>query len=131
MSDANVALVRRIYEAWNSEGLDALVPWLSETVELQDAPEMPDAVSVHGRDAVLARLREVAEAMGGGSVELHELSAFGDEVLVPMVWRAGDQAGSAEFGDVFHVVRVSGEQIVSLRVFVDEDAARAAAGADQ
>ncbi len=66
--------------------------------------------------------------MGGGSVELHELSAFGDEVLVPMVWRAGDQAGSAEFGEVFHVVRVSGEQIVTMRVFVDEEAARAAAG---
>ena len=128
MSDANVALVRRIYEAWNSDGLDALAPWLSEKVELQDAPEMPDAVSVQGRDAVVARLREVAEAMGGGSVELRELSAFGDEVLVPMLWRAGDQAGSVEFGEVFHVVRVSGEQIVAMRVFVDEEAARAAAG---
>ena len=128
MSDANVALVRRIYEAWNSEGLDALAPWLSESVELQDAPEMPDAVSVHGRDAVVARLREVAEAVGGGSVELHELSAFGDEVLVAMLWRAGDQAGSVEFGEVFHVVRVSGEQIVAMRVFVDEEAARGAAG---
>ena len=128
MSDANVALVRRIYETWNFEGLDALAPWLSESVELQDAPEMPDAVSVPAVDAVVARLREVAEAVGGGSVELRELSAFGDEVLVPMLWRAGDQAGSAEFGEVFHVVRVSGEQIVAMRVFVDEGAARAAAG---
>ncbi len=128
MSDVNVALVRRIYEAWNSVGLDALAPWLSETAELQDAPQMPDAVSVHGRDAVVARLREVAEAMGGGSVELRELSAFGDEVLVPMIWRSGDEASSAEFGEVFHVVRLSGERIVSMRVFVDEDAARAAAG---
>jgi ketosteroid isomerase-like protein len=123
VSDANVALVRRIYEAWNSGGLDALAPLLSETVELQDAPQMPDAETVVGRDAVIARLREVNEAMGGGSVDLRELMSFGETVLVSMLWRAAAQPGSAEFGEVFHVVRLTGEQIASMHVFIDEDAA--------
>jgi ketosteroid isomerase-like protein len=122
--DANAAIVRRIYKAWNSGGLDALAPHLAETVELQDAPQMPDAETVAGREAVLARLHEVAAAMGGGSVDPRELESSGEAVLVPMLWRAGPAAGSAEFGEVFHVVRLAGEQIASMRVFVDADAAR-------
>lgn len=124
VSDANVALVRSIYEVWNSGGLDALAPRLTETVELQDAPQMPDAETVIGRDPAIARLREIDEAMGGGTVDLRELTPFGETVLVSMLWRAGDQPGSAEFGEVFHVVRLAGEQIASMRVFVDEEAAR-------
>jgi ketosteroid isomerase-like protein len=129
VSDANVALVRRIYEAWNSGGLDALAPWLAAAVELGDAPQMPDAETVVGRDAAIARLREVNEAMGGGTVDLRELTAVGEAVLVSMLWKAGDQPGSAEFGEVFHVVRLTGEQIASMHVFVDEEAARAEARA--
>jgi ketosteroid isomerase-like protein len=130
VSDANVALVCRIYEAWNSEGLDALAPWLADAVELADAPQMPDAETIVGRDATIARLREVNEAMGGGTVDLRELTAFGEAVLVSMLWKAGTQPGSAEFGEVFHVVRLEGKRIASVHVFVDEEAARAEARAD-
>jgi ketosteroid isomerase-like protein len=125
--DSSIDHVRRIYEAWNAGGLETLRPWLAETVELRDAPEMPDAGTVRGRDAVLARLREVSDAIGGGTVELGELVAIGEQVLVPMMWRAGAAAGSAEFGEVFHLAQLEGEKIVSLHVFIDEGEARAAA----
>ena len=124
MPDANVEQVRRIYEAWNAGGVDALAASLAEGFELQDAPQMPDAETIVGRDAAVARLRDVNEAMGGGSVELRDLTPYGDAVLVSMLWRAGLLPDSAEFGEVFHVVRLAGEQIASMRVFVDEAAAR-------
>src|SRR5687767_5893538 len=97
---------------------------MTDTVELRDAPQMPDAETATGRDAVIAGLREVNGAMGGGTVDLRELTAFDDAVLVSMLWRSGETPGSAEFGEVFHVVRLAGERIASMRVFVDEEAAR-------
>ena len=130
MSDENAELVRRIYESWNSGGLDALAPYLTDAVELMDAPQMPDAETITGRDAAIARLREVNEAIGGGTVDLRAITPIGDAVLVSMLWRASAEPGSAEFGEVFHVVRLAGDRICSMHVFVDEQAAREEAAQD-
>jgi ketosteroid isomerase-like protein len=125
----NVEAVRRIYEAWNEDGLDVLAPRLAADVELDDPPEMPDAGNWRGRDRVLARLEDVASAVGGGWVDIKDVRAVGDEVLVSMVWQEDESKGSPPFGEVFHLVRTSGEEIVRMRVFLDREAAVEAAGA--
>jgi ketosteroid isomerase-like protein len=123
MTEQVLELVHRAYESWNSDGLAALEPWLADRVELSDAPELPDSGTFQGRDAVLARLEEVAATMGGGWADLRDFRAFEDEVLVSMVWQADDTASGAAFGEVFHVVRVAGGQITRVRVFLEERAA--------
>jgi ketosteroid isomerase-like protein len=128
MAENDAKLVRRAYEAWNSEGVDALAPWLADDVELEDAPELPDAAAWRGRAAVLGRLRDVAEAVGGGSADLREFRDLGEEVLVSLVWQTGDQADSPAFGDVFHLVRVTDGRIARVRVFLRESAALEKAG---
>jgi ketosteroid isomerase-like protein len=120
MSDENAELVRRAYEAWNSDGLTAIEGWLADTVELHDPPQMPDSGSWYGRDAVLARLEEVAAAVGGRWVDLRDFRPHGDEVLVSMDWHVDRAPGSADLGLVFHVVRVADGKIDRLRVFLDE-----------
>jgi ketosteroid isomerase-like protein len=128
MSPGNVELVRRAYEAWNADGLDGLAPYLGDAVELVDPPEMPDSDSWPGRDAVLARLAEVAGAMGGGWVDLREVRSLGEHVVVSMVWQEEDTTDSPAFGEVFHVVTVAGDSIAQMRVFLREAAALDAAG---
>ena len=118
-------LVRRAYEAWNAGGPGALMPFVTGDVELLDAPELPDAGSWTGRDAVLRRLTEVADAVGGHSGDLERFEAHDDLVLVAMTWRRdSDPEGETSLGRVFHVVRAEGGRIARITVFLDEAAAR-------
>jgi ketosteroid isomerase-like protein len=130
-ADEREQLVRRAYEAWNAGGPGALMPFVTDGVELMDAPELPDAGSWTGRDAVLRRLTEVADAVGGHSGDLESFEAHDDLVLVTMTWRRdSDPEGETSLGRVFHLVRAEGGRIARITVFLDEAAARRAAGMD-
>jgi ketosteroid isomerase-like protein len=128
MAQDNVEVVRRAYEAWNSEGLDALRPWIADTIELQDPPEVPDSGTWQGSEAVFGRLAEVAATIGGRWVELQQVRAVGDEVLAAMDWRMDRASDSADLGQVFHLVRLTSGKIDRMRVFLSEAQALAAAG---
>ncbi len=124
--------MRRAYEAWNSAGPDALMPFVTDDVELEDAPELPDAQCWTGRDAVLRRLTDVADAVGGHSGDLENFDARGDVVLVTMTWRRDtDPQGETSLGPVYHVVRVDSGKIAHITVFLDEAAARRAASVER
>ena len=129
MSERDIAVVRSAYEQWNETGLSALERWAAESIELEDAPQLPDAGSWRGRAAVLARLAEVAATIGGTSVEITDVATAGEDVLVSMVWHEDDSAQSPALGDVFHLVHVAGGRIDRVRVFLSRDAALAAAAA--
>ncbi|HZO59686.1 MAG TPA: nuclear transport factor 2 family protein [Solirubrobacterales bacterium] len=120
MSVDAVALVREAYEAWNRDGPRAMLPYASAELQLQDPPQMPDGRTWEGCDAVLARLEEVAGAVGGRWVDLREMRLAGDEVFVAMAWRIDSSPDSAVLGDVFHLVRVRGGKLDRIRVFVTE-----------
>jgi ketosteroid isomerase-like protein len=123
-ADEREQLVRRAYEAWNAEGPGALMPFVTDDVELMDAPELPDAGSWTGRDAVLRRLTEVADAVGGHSGDLERFEAHHDVVLVTMTWRRdSDPEGETSLGRVFHLVRVEVGKIARIIVFLDQAAA--------
>lgn len=120
MTSDHVALVRRAYELWNREGPRAIGPMLSPDAEVHDAPQLPDAEIWKGRDAVVARLEAVAEAMGGGYVEFDGFTPCTGAVLVAMRWELGSETGHAELGEVFHLVDVDAGLITRIRVFLTE-----------
>jgi ketosteroid isomerase-like protein len=113
-------LVRSAYEAWNTEGLDRFAEFLSDDVTVEDAPEVPDAGVARGLVAVVRRLDEVAQAVGGGSVEILGVETIGEAVLLTMMWNL-DAADGAEvhLGEVLHLVDVDGDRISRIRVFLD------------
>jgi hypothetical protein len=119
-------LVRRAYEAWNDQGPGILESFGAESIELVDPPQMPDSRSYHGHAEVLARLEEVAGAVGGRYAHIDEVSSIADEVLVSLTWRMEASPESAILGEVFHVVRVEAGKIVRMRVFISRDEALAA-----
>ena len=128
MNDDRVSFVRGAYEEWNEGGVPAFVPLMADAIELRDPPQLPDAAEWHGVDTVTKRLEEVAQSVGGGSVELHDVRLVGDEVLVAMDWQLAGAQDSASLGAVYHLVRVSGDRIDRIRVFLtEEDALNAGA----
>jgi SnoaL-like domain len=120
------ALVDEAYRIWNANGPRAFSPYTTENVELHDAPELPDSQVWVGRDALVARLEELVAATGGRWADIEEIRAVGDEVLVSLTWRL-ERASPATLGSVYHVVRVEGDRIARIRVFLDEGAATRAA----
>ena len=124
MNDEAIRIVRDAYDAWNRDGPRALRPWVADELELHDPPEMPDARVWRGVDVAIARLEEVASAVGGNWVDLHDFEPAGEEVLVSMTWQMDDARDSAVLGDVFHRVRVTRGKIDRMRVFLSEEAGR-------
>jgi hypothetical protein len=127
MTGYPIDLVRHFYDAWNQYGPGVLDRYAVADVELHDAPELPDSGRWRGREAVVRRLEEVAEHVGGGWVEVRDVRGFGSTVLVRMRWKLDERVHGAEVGDVFHVVGVEAGKIVSIAVFLREFEAFAAA----
>jgi ketosteroid isomerase-like protein len=93
MSDANVDLVRRLYEEFN-ETL-ALPPWaLSEDVVWYPPADEPDNAPRRGAEAVAGYVREWAATFAGYHCEVEGLIDRGDDVVAPIVLhgRIGDSA---------------------------------------
>jgi hypothetical protein len=130
MTTDPVAVTRLAYDEWNWYGSEAFGRFLKESVSLEDAPELPDAGTWRGREAVLKRLDAVAETVGGGWVEIRAVERLGDRVLVDMEWRLDDEGEGVSVGKVVHLVDVEGGKLASIRVFRTREEAERAANPD-
>ena len=120
-------LVEEAYRAWNAAGPRAFVEFATQDVEVHDPPELPDAQTWSGREAVVGRLEDVVATTGGTWADIDDVRAVGDEVLVSLTWRM-ERGSSATLAAVYHLVGVDGDRIARVRVFLEEDAAVQAAG---
>jgi ketosteroid isomerase-like protein len=125
-----IQLVEEAYRTWNASGPAAFLEFTTDEVELHDAPELPDAQVWAGRDAVLARVEDVAAAIGGRWADVDDVRAIGDQVLVSLTWRL-ERGSPTTIACVYHVVRVDEDKIARIRVFLDQDAAARAALSDR
>ena len=119
-------LVEEAYRAWNAAGPGAFVEFATQDVEVHDPPELPDAQTWSGREAVVGRLEDVVATTGGTWADIDDVRALGDEVLVSLTWRM-ERGSSATLAAVYHLVGVDGDRIARVRVFLEEDAAVQAA----
>jgi hypothetical protein len=119
-------LVEEAYRAWNARGPRAFVEFATETLEVHDAPEVPDAQVWVGREAIVARLEDIVASTGGRWADIEAVQPVGDEVLVTLTLRL-DRDSPTTLGSVYHVVSVDGDRIARVRVFLDEGAAMRAA----
>jgi ketosteroid isomerase-like protein len=121
-----VQLVEEAYRTWNLSGPGAFMEFTTEGIELHDAPEVPDAQVWVGREAVLARVEEIAATVGGGWADIDDVRPAGDAVLVSLTWKI-ERASPTALASVYHVVTVEGDKVARIRVFLDQDAAARAA----
>ena len=123
-----ISTVRNAYDEWNWYGSGAFARFLSDSVRLEDAPELPDAGVWEGRDAVIERLDAVAATVGGGWVAIKAIEELGDKVLVHMEWRLDDSGTGVPVGEVFHLVGLEGGKLASIRVYRSRQDAEEAKG---
>jgi ketosteroid isomerase-like protein len=124
--DANLALVRRKYDLWNSGGAGPLVEhiWQRDVV-FHEVPEMPDAGVYRGADAVAGRMPELVEAAGHFQITVSALEACGDYVLASCQLRAtGRFTGLRITHRLFHVLRCGGGRVREFRAHFDPQRAR-------
>jgi uncharacterized protein len=133
MSQENVELVRRVFEAINRGDIEGAVALADPPSDFEFVPSgvlIPDLASVQrGAEG----LRRVAEVFWGEfddpQVEIHELIDAGDQVFVSATFRGrGKQSGAETSWDVWMVWTVRDRRMVRFQGFTDGDAALEAAG---
>jgi ketosteroid isomerase-like protein len=86
MSEENVELARRYFEAFDAQGLQGTEHLRHPEIEYFDPPNLPDADRYVGEAAVRERLtRRVTELGWDGKFHVQEYLDAGDEVVV--VWQ--------------------------------------------
>jgi ketosteroid isomerase-like protein len=128
MSQENVELVRRSFEAWNDEGVEAMPRFWVEDGEFEDPPELPDSSTYHGLGAVMERLRAL-NAVLPQSLLLEKLRPQGDDVVVLMRFQgSGSESGVPVDQPMGVVVSVTEGKISRMRTFLSHHDALEAVG---
>ena len=135
MSQENVEVVRRMWEASNLLAIDAdLHAWLSEffdpEIEWHDAPSLPGAAVYRGHDALRRHIEDYLDAWADSSVEIQEVRSVGDRVLTRGRYvGVGRQSGiSLEDNVVMGVYDLRRGRVLRVRQFVGEAEALEAVG---
>jgi hypothetical protein len=120
-------LARAALAAWNSRGPAAFLAYTSNEIVLEDPPEQPDRGQWIGRNAVSSRLEEMSATTGGRWVDIEDVRAIGDRLLVLLNWRRGNSPHAPMLAAIYLLIEADDSQISSVRVFLEERAAIEAA----
>jgi ketosteroid isomerase-like protein len=123
--DANLAITRRWYEEWNSEGLPGFERVWAPDIVLYEAPEFPETGVFRGAEALANHVRELLEGGGHFKMVPRSLEGRGDYVLSAVeVSVEGPSSGAAVTTPIFQLMRYRGGRLQELRDFLDGDQAR-------
>jgi ketosteroid isomerase-like protein len=81
MSQENVAVVERAWEAFSRGDLDAFFADVADDVEFEEDPTFPEAGVFRGREQVTAYIRAFQEQMRDHRFEVEDVRDLGDRVL--------------------------------------------------
>jgi uncharacterized protein len=128
MSEENVELVRKTFEAWNANDMEGLRQLFDPDAILRSPPGWPEPGPFVGRDAVIRQFEQVRDAFDQDSTRfLSDFATTGDRVIVRAGWRMVGQGpeANAEWTLVYTVRR---GRVFGLEYFVDHREALEAAG---
>src|SRR5215207_9193378 len=131
MSEENVAIIRRAFDAYTAGDTDAVLDLCAEDIVIRQAPEVPvGSPQQHGHEGVLEAFGIWPEQWDDFEIEIQRIVADPrDYVVVATRQRGrGKQSGvevEANFTFVFTVRR---GKITEWRIFVHESEALVAAG---
>ena len=121
-ADPEAHFVARAFEAMNEAGAETAAAWMSRWVELEDPPGWPGAGVWRGRTAAIARLDEVIAALGASHVDVEDARSVGEGVLARLAVVTRDP----EPRRFYAAIEIDDNEIIRIRVFLDEQAARVA-----
>jgi ketosteroid isomerase-like protein len=132
VSDENVEIVHRLGEALVVSGVAGAAPqFLHPEVEYEDDPAWPDYRTASGRNEVIQRFEDWAEAWsdGFGAVDFDRVEGVDDRVVAIFLLRHRGKATGMEqshrWGCVF---QMKDGLVIRFRVYLDPAEALRAAG---
>ena len=129
MSQENVEIVRRGFEAWNRNDWETLMARYDPDVITVPPAEWPEAETGTNRDTLRHQFEQAKDPWEEERVEVDEIRDLGDRVLALYRWIA---RGSGSHVEVEHPVATLNTlrdgRIVRLEYFLDHSKALEAAG---
>ena len=116
MSQENVELARRGYEAFTTWDPAGVLGFLDAEIEVHDFAEMPDAAVYHGPEGFLAIIANTLEEFDDFRLEAEEFSAPDDEHVLVLVRQGGrgKESGADVEARVVHLWRIRDGKAVEL-----------------
>jgi uncharacterized protein len=125
MSQDNSEIVRRVFEAYEREGVSKAIEMFDPEVVWHPADEAPQ----HGIEAAIACMRRWEEEWEGLSMVPEQFIDGGETVLVAVRFSGRGRASGVEVDDLFYeVFTVRNGRIVRMDEFTEREAALEAAG---
>lgn len=126
-------MIRRVYEAVNTEGLDAVTRFADPDLEFVPPTAWPDRQSLSGIETIKAMARQWIETFDHFRVVPDRLIDAGDDQVVAYVHDRGQIKGSGvEIENrFFHLWTIRDGKLIRWQSFMDESKALEAAGLSQ
>jgi ketosteroid isomerase-like protein len=128
----NVALLRRLYDTWNQEGLgffETARELLDPAMEFREPPEFPGAGTYRGVEGWRTAMSQQLEGWERILFEPDEFLESGDKVFCAVRVRTlGKETQIETERVIFHVVTIREHRILRLRVFFERTPALAELG---
>jgi ketosteroid isomerase-like protein len=129
MSQENLGVVRRAFEAFNRGGPEGTLPFLDPHVEWHDVPDQPEATVHYGHEGFRQAFEVFLESIDEFEVVPEELRDLGDEVLVVQRTTGRGRGSGAEFTQrIWGLWAVRSGQITRVQFYRDRAEALRAAG---
>jgi ketosteroid isomerase-like protein len=127
--ESNVEIFQQVLEAFNRDGVEGVLPYFAEDVEVYD-PDLPQG-SYRGREAVTVLLRQLLSGAEQMQVRDWELLPAGDRVVALTRTYARGEGGipEVEVRDA-HTMTFRDGKIVYWRLYLDRGEALSDAGLD-
>jgi ketosteroid isomerase-like protein len=129
MSEENVEIVRRGFEAWNAGDMASVRKTYDPDAVMRYPPGFPEPGPFFGRDAIMGQFERLRDALSDRD-SLHFVSDFldaGDRVVIRFAWR-GEGFGPAMNLEMSVIYTLRRGRIIEAEFFRGHDAALEAAG---
>ena len=124
MSQANVELVRTIYDRFRAGDTDGALALQHPEIEIHDRPQGPDPQVYHGHEGVLEALRISREAFESLDVVPEDFLEVGDRVVVVFRFQGtGRESGVPIDEQLAHVWTIRSGKAVRIVVHSGRDEA--------
>lgn len=128
MSQENVEIVRRAYDAWASSDFETLFGLADERVVIHRVPPLGGG-TYHGHEGLIETSTEWSEDFAEWEIRAEELFDLGDQVLVRIYQRAvGAGSGVPVESQYWFLHALRNGKIARVDMCSTEGAARKAAG---
>jgi ketosteroid isomerase-like protein len=128
--ETNVEIYEQVLEAFNNQGIDGVLPYFADDVEVYD-PDLPGNGTYRGRDALRGLLEQFLNGAERTQVRGYELLPAGDRVVALTRTYTRGEGGDpeVEMRDA-HTMTFRDGKIVYWRLYLDRREALTDAGLD-